>query len=155
MILSAPSSAARGIGEASAIGPQRSGIPCSTLFLKLVSIGSIMLAFFSPSLRLLWFCRDGNSRDEPLITAEALADDDSVGCDFVFPNVFAVIATAHLHDQQNLAKCSLDLHVSEPDNVVGEKRDIKGAERRIRERFFQLQGAQNRDADSGEGENHP
>src|SRR5271168_5352013 len=41
----------------------------------------------------------------------------------IFADVLAVIAAAHLDDSHHLAKLAIDFHVTQPDNVVGKKRN--------------------------------
>ncbi len=48
--------------------------------------------------------------------------------DLIFADVVAVIAAPHLDDDHDLAKLALDLHVTKPDDIVGEKRDGVGTE---------------------------
>jgi hypothetical protein len=63
-----------------------------------------------------------NSGDKALIIREAVTHDDhTLGDDFIFADVLAVVATAHLDEDQDLAKLAVDAYAPNPDNVIGEK----------------------------------
>ena len=71
-----------------------------------------------------------NSRDQALIVREAFADDDhTLGGDFIFADILAMVVTAHLDHDQDLAKLAVDAYVPKPDNVIGEKGNLVGTER--------------------------
>ena len=55
-------------------------------------------------------------------------DDHAFVRDDIFADVFAVIAAAHFDHDHHLAKLAIDLHVTQPDNVIGEKRNRVVAE---------------------------
>ena len=68
-----------------------------------------------------------NSGDKALIIREAFTDDDhTLGGDFIFADVLAMVAAAHLDDDHDLAKLAVDLYIPKPDNVIGEKRNRVG-----------------------------
>jgi hypothetical protein len=59
-----------------------------------------------------------NSGDKALIVREAVTHDDhTLGGDFIFADVLAMVATAHLDNDHDLAKLAVDTHVPKPDNV--------------------------------------
>lgn len=77
-----------------------------------------------------------NSGDKTLIIPKAVAHDDhALGGNFIFPDVLAMVATAHLDNDHDLAKLPVDTYVPKPDNVIGEKGNRVGTEREFRERF--------------------
>jgi hypothetical protein len=50
-----------------------------------------------------------NSGDKALIIREAFADDDhTLGGDFIFADIFAMVATPHLDNDHDLAKLAVD-----------------------------------------------
>src|SRR5665811_2355783 len=58
-----------------------------------------------------------NSGDQALIIREALADEDhALGGDFIFADILAMVATAHLDNHHDLAKLAVDAYVPKPDN---------------------------------------
>ena len=65
-----------------------------------------------------------NSSDQALIVREAVTNDDHtlVGDD-IFADVLAVIAAAHFDHDHDLAKLAVDVYITQPDNVIGEKRN--------------------------------
>ena len=83
-----------------------------------------------------------NSGDKALKVREAVTDDDhTLGGDFIFADVLAVIATAHLDNDHDLAKLAVNAYVPKPDNVIGEKRNGVGTEREFGERLVHLNRA--------------
>jgi hypothetical protein len=83
-----------------------------------------------------------NSGDKALKVREAVTDDDhTLGGDFIFADVLAVIATAHLDNDHDLAKLAVDAYVPKPDNVIGEKGNRVGTEREFCERLVHLNRA--------------
>ena len=63
-----------------------------------------------------------NPGDKALIIRQALVtDDEPVGGDFIFADIVAMFAAAHLDNDQDLAKLAVDTYVPKPDNVIGEK----------------------------------
>src|SRR5580692_9235676 len=126
MTLVAPATAAKGVGDASARGRQRSPIstrPCLAAFLPLLPGSLSTLSSFRRRASL--FCFRGaarNSRNQAVVILEAAADNHSLGCDLVFPDIFTVIAPAHLDNYHDFAELALDLHIAKPDDIVGEKR---------------------------------
>src|ERR1700722_2838121 len=62
--------------------------------------------------------------NQTLIPMEPLAyQDDSIRGDFILADVLAVVAPTHLDDDHHLPQLAVDLHIAEPDDVVGEERD--------------------------------
>ena len=83
-----------------------------------------------------------NSRDKAMIIREAFADDDhALGGDFIFADIFAMVATAHFDNDHDLAQLAVDAYVPKPDNVIGEKGNRVGTEREFRERLVHLNRA--------------
>jgi len=83
-----------------------------------------------------------NSGDKALILREPVTHDDhSLGGDFIFANILAMVATAHLDNHHDLTKLAVDTYVPKPDNVIGEKGDRVGTEREFRERLVHLNRA--------------
>lgn len=83
-----------------------------------------------------------NSGDKTLILREAVTHDDhTLGGDFIFADIFAMVATAHLNNHHDLAKLAFDAYVSKPDDVIGEKRNRVGTERKFCERLVHLNRA--------------
>ena len=83
-----------------------------------------------------------NSGDKALIIREAITQDDqTLGGDFIFADIFAVVATPHLDNDHDLAKLAVDTYVPKPDNVIGEKGNRVGAERKFCERLVHLNRA--------------
>ena len=83
-----------------------------------------------------------NSGDKALIIREAFADDDhTLGRDFIFADILAMVATAHLDNDHDLAKLAVDAYVPKPDNVIGQKGNRVGTEREFRERLVHLNRA--------------
>jgi len=83
-----------------------------------------------------------NSGDKTLIIREAVPhDDDALGCDFIFADILAMVATAHLDHDHDLAKLAVDVYVPKPDNVIGEKGNRVGTEREFCERLVHLNRA--------------
>jgi hypothetical protein len=77
-----------------------------------------------------------------LIVRKTLAEDhDPLGGNFIFANVFAVAATAHLDNHKDLAELALDGHIPQPDNVIGEKRNRVGTEWEFGKRLIYLNRA--------------
>ena len=83
-----------------------------------------------------------NSGDKALKIREAFADDDhTLGGDFIFADILAMVATAHLDNDHDLAKLAVDAYVPKPDNVIGEKGNRVGTEREFCERLVHLNRA--------------
>ena len=83
-----------------------------------------------------------DSGDQALIIREAVAHDDhTLGGDFIFADVLAMVATAHLDHDQDLSKLAVDVYVPKPDNVIGEKGNRVGTEREFGERLVHLNRA--------------
>ena len=96
-----------------------------------------MLFIIAPSVQML-----GNSGDEALIISEAVTDDDhTLGSDFILPDILAMVSTAHLDNDHDLAKLAVDADVPKPDNVIREKGNRVGTERELRERLVHLNRA--------------
>src|ERR1017187_1468005 len=84
----------------------------------------------------------GNPSDKALIIRETgIEDDQTRGGDFIFADIVAMFATAHLDDDQDLAKLAVDTHVPKPDNVIGEKGNRVRTEGEFGERFIHLNRA--------------
>src|SRR5271170_1459656 len=81
-------------------------------------------------------------------------DDDTLGGDFIFADILAVVTAAHLDHDHDLAKLAVDAYVPHPDNVIGEKGNRVAAEREFRERLVHFNRAENRHSDSGQGGYH-
>ena len=82
-----------------------------------------------------------NSGDQALIIREAVTQDDhTLGGDFIFADIFAVVATPHLDNDHDLAKLAVDAYVSKADNVIGEKGNRIGTERELCEGLIHLNG---------------
>src|ERR1035437_1755695 len=110
-----------------------------------------MFFFLDGSVHLRW-----NASDQAPITLEPRAyQHDSIRGDLILPNILAVIATTHLDDDHHLPQVAVDLNVSKPDDVIGEKRDGVGAEGQFRKGLLQLDRAQDGDADSCQRTDHP
>ena len=91
-----------------------------------------------------------NSGDKALIIREAVTDDDhTFGRDFILADILAMVATAHLDNDHDLAQLAVDAYVSKPDIVIGEKGNLVGTEREFCERLVHLNRAQNRHPDPG------
>ena len=83
-----------------------------------------------------------NSGDKALILREPVTHDDhSLGGDFIFANILAMVATAHLDNHHDLAKLAVDAYVPKADNVIGEKGNRVGTEREFGERLVHLNRA--------------
>ena len=83
-----------------------------------------------------------NSCDKALIIREAFADDDhTLGGDFIFADILAMVATAHLDNDHDLAQLTVDAYVPKPDNVIGKKGNREGTEREFCERLVHLNRA--------------
>ena len=54
---------------------------------------------------------------------------------------FAMVATAHLDNDHDLAELAVDAYVPKPDNVIGEKGNRIGTEREFCERLVHLNRA--------------
>jgi len=54
---------------------------------------------------------------------DAVADCQPLGGNLIFADVLIMVAAAHFDDQQDFAKLALDLGISQPDDVIAEKRD--------------------------------
>ena len=66
-----------------------------------------------------------NSGDKALIIREAVTHDDhALGGDFIFADILAMVAPAHLDHDHDLAKLAVDAYVPKPDNVIGKKRNL-------------------------------
>ena len=52
---------------------------------------------------------------------DAGAWNQTLGRDFIFPNIIAVLAAAHLDDSNHFAKLPFNVCIAKPDNVVGKK----------------------------------
>src|ERR1019366_4287719 len=97
-----------------------------------------------------------NPGNKALIIRQAIgADDEPVGGDFIFADIVAMFAAAHLDNDQDLAKLAADTHVPKPDDVIGEKGNRVGTEGEFRERLIHLHRAENRHPDSRKSRNHP
>src|SRR6266446_1327369 len=65
-----------------------------------------------------------NSGDKAVIFRAAGQDyNEPIFGDDVFADILAVIAATHLHDHNDFAKLAVHLDITEPDNVIGEKRN--------------------------------
>jgi hypothetical protein len=63
-----------------------------------------------------------DSSDEALIIRKAVTQDyHALGGDFIFADIFAMVAASHLDNHHDLTKLAVDAYVPEPDNVIGEK----------------------------------
>ena len=63
-----------------------------------------------------------NPGDKTLIIRQAiLVDDHTLGGDFIFADIVAMVATAHFYNDHDLAKLPVDGHVPKPDNVISKK----------------------------------
>ena len=72
-----------------------------------------------------------DSRDKTAIPFHAGAYDKSLGSDVVFPDIIAVVAAPHFDDHEDFAELTVDLYITEPDNIVGEKGNRKVAKAEI------------------------
>src|ERR1700686_445265 len=63
-----------------------------------------------------------------IVGAPRMDNDHALVGNDIFAYVLAVIAAAHLDDDHHLAELAVDFHVTQPDNVIGEKRNCVGAE---------------------------
>jgi hypothetical protein len=80
-----------------------------------------------------------NPTDKALIIREAVTQDShTLGGDFIFSDSLAVVATAHLDDDHDLAKLAVDAYVPKPDNVIGEKGNRVSTEWEFCERLIHL-----------------
>jgi hypothetical protein len=50
-------------------------------------------------------------------------DNHALVRDDIFADVLAVIAAAHFDDDHHLPKLAIDLDITKPDNVIGQKRN--------------------------------
>jgi hypothetical protein len=83
-----------------------------------------------------------NSGDKALILREPVTHDDhSLGGDFIFADILAMVTTSHLDNDHNLAKLAVNAYVPKPDNVIGEKGNRVGTEREFGERLVHLNRA--------------
>src|ERR1700679_2349325 len=65
-----------------------------------------------------------NSADKTLKVSEAFAEDNHArGRDFILANILGMIPAAHFDHHHNLAKLAIDGYVSQPDDVIGKKRN--------------------------------
>src|ERR1700688_5044938 len=62
----------------------------------------------------------------------------------VFADVLAVIAAEQLYDDHQLAKLATDFHVTQPDDVIGKKRNRIVAELKRRKIVLDFDGAEDR-----------
>lgn len=70
--------------------------------------------------------------------------------DHVFADILAVvIAATHLHDDNDFAKLAVDLDITEPDDVIREKRNCIVTKGELDRRFLDLDGAEDRDSGGG------
>ena len=84
----------------------------------------------------------GNSGDKTLIIREVVPQDDhALGGDFILADILAMVATAHLDHDHDLAQLAFDVYVPQPDNVIGEKGNRVGTEREFGERLVHLNRA--------------
>src|ERR1017187_5889079 len=150
MMWSGPSTAIMGIRDSSTTGWQRAGRPASSCGFTL----TVALICIRRSLRGFRFHPLGNAGDQVIVALEAFPDDNAFIGDFVLTNVFAVGAAAHFENHEDLTQLALNFHVAKPDDVVGEKRNGEFAEEKFGEGFLHFEGAQDGDADAGEGEDH-
>ena len=98
---------------------------------------------------------NGNSADKALEVCEALAEDNhALVRDFILANILGMISTPHLDHHHNLAKLAIDGYVSQPDDVVGEERNLVGTEREFGKRLTHFNRAENRHAYSCQSEDH-
>src|ERR1043166_2628173 len=73
-------------------------------------------------LGLAWTCSLRDSRDQSVVVGSSWVDDDHPFFrDHIFADIFAVIAAAHFNYHYHLAKLPIDFHVTQADNVVGQK----------------------------------
>src|ERR1019366_3336290 len=97
-----------------------------------------------------------NPCDKALIIRQAIvADNHTLGGDFIFADIAAMVAAAHLDNDQDLAKLVADGYIPKPDNVIGEKGNRVGTEREFCERLIHLHRAENRHPDSRQSGDHP
>lgn len=83
-----------------------------------------------------------NSGDKALIVRESVAHDDhALRGDFIFADILAMVATAHLDNDHDLAKLAVDAYVPKPNNVIGEKGNRVRTEREFCERLDHLNRA--------------
>jgi hypothetical protein len=63
----------------------------------------------------------GRSGGELIVLGETLADDDAFRGDFVFADLFAVIAAAHFDHHEYFSQFASDFDVAKANDVVGEE----------------------------------
>lgn len=91
-----------------------------------------------------------NSGDKAVIFRFAGQDyDESIFGDDVLADILAVIAATHLHDDNDFAKLAVDLDITEPDNVISEKRNRIVTKGELNKRFLDLDGAEDRNPGCG------
>jgi hypothetical protein len=77
-----------------------------------------------------------NSGDKALIIYEDLTQDDyTLRGDFIFADILAMVAPAHLDNDHDLAQLTVDAYVPKPDNVIGKKGNRVGAEHSVKDSF--------------------
>lgn len=91
-----------------------------------------------------------NSGDKALIFRLAGQDyDEPIFGDHVFADILAVIAATHLHNDNDFAKLAFDFDITEPVNVISKKRNCRATKGELDKRFFDLDGAEDRDSGRG------
>jgi hypothetical protein len=70
----------------------------------------------------------GDFRDKTAIPSHTGAYDDPLGRDFIFPDIIAIAAAPHFDDHEDFAELTVDLYITKPDNIIGEKRNREVAE---------------------------
>src|ERR1035441_8746481 len=106
MMWAAPSTQAIGMGEVSTTRRQRNGISSSCLALTVTSSSIVLPLALARDKRFSLRGGDhaiGDSGDQVIVVHDAFADHHSLGGDFVFTDVFAVSAAAHLDNRHDLA----------------------------------------------------
>ena len=122
----APSNSAIGIGERSISERLASGTPAGggrggglTFTLRFIGVPGLFPV-----------CRNPGDQRAILIEAFAGQHQSLVG-NLIFANVFAVLAVAHFDDCEDAVQHAIEIQVTQPDNVVGQKRNHVVAEPKL------------------------
>src|SRR5688572_31939937 len=80
--------------------------------------------------------------------------DHSFTGNYIFANILAMVSAAHFDHDHDFAELAIDLHITQPDNIVREKRNGVVAELERAKRVLDFHRGNNRHARPGERGDH-
>src|SRR6478736_10221845 len=86
------------------------------------------------------FPQSGHTGDYTIVLLEWTADDHSLGCDLVQPELMAMLAPAHFDNGHHSQELSFQLDIPLDDDLIGYEGHLLGGEARLRECLRDFRG---------------